>query len=184
MRKKRCFLAYSTPVFVWHCSFPLCSMLTNRPPPRRGVRRTWNGGDPAPPPPGARMTNSQSIPRMLGAGIGKPDGVRFSSRLDAVAERPSLRGSPGALEKPDQETRRKGRAKHAPCQQAAFDLLNFQGFRGSAVCSGANLARSLADPRRQINTVFAVLDRGECKVERLKGLKGLKRVTRLKRVKG
>ena len=101
----------------------------------------------------------------------------------ANEEGPFRRGSPEALEKPDQETRRKGRAIHTPCRQAAFDLLNFPGFRGSAVCSGANLARSLADPRWQINTVFALLDRGECKVERLKGLKGVEGLKRLKRVR-
>ena len=67
---------------------------------------------------------------------------------------------------------------HAPCRQAAFDLLNFPGFRGSAVCSGANLQPSLADFAVGINTVFALLDRGECKVEEVEeveeveGLKG------------
>lgn len=88
----------------------------------------------------------------------------MSDEFGAKREGPFRRGSPEALEKPDQETRRKGRAVHAPCRQAAFDLLNFPGFRGSAVCSGANLAGSLSDSGRGFNTVFALLDRGELKV--------------------
>jgi hypothetical protein len=85
--------------------------------------------------------------------------VASSNVASFQSKGPFLRVSSEALEKPDQEARRKGRAVHAPCRQAAFDLVNFPGFRGSAVCSGANLAHSLADPRWQINTVFTLLDR-------------------------